>query len=117
MGRWYGGGAESDAKCAAFADLIRAAGKGELDDAPGWGKTPEARLAVVVLLDQLSRGAFRGTPEAFAYDDAAIATTLAAVEAGLDAGMSPAERQFLYMRAFPSGRSCSPPFANAYAAM
>ena len=97
MGRWYGGGAESDAKCAAFADLIRAAGKGELHDAPGWGTTPEARLATVVLLDQLSRGAFRGTPEAFAYDDAAIATTLAAVDAGQDAGMSPAERQFLYM--------------------
>ena len=97
MARWYGGGAEADAACAAFADLIRKAGRGELKAAPGWGDAPEARLATVVLLDQLSRGAFRGTPEAFAYDDAAIATTLAAVDAGQDVGMSPAERQFLYM--------------------
>ena len=97
MKRWYGGGAEADAECAAFADLIHKAGRGELKDAPGWGSTPEARVATVVLLDQLSRGAFRGTPEAFAYDQAAQEATLAAVNAGQDASLSAAERKFLYM--------------------
>ena len=97
MSRWFSGGAEADAACAAFTELIRAAGSGALKSAPGWGDAPEARLATVVLLDQLSRGAFRGSPEAFAYDDAALETSLAAVSAGQDVAMSPAERQFLYM--------------------
>jgi uncharacterized protein (DUF924 family) len=96
MARWYGGGAEADAACAVFADLIRKAGRGELLKDAAWGSTPDARLATVLLLDQLARGAFRGTPEAFAYDDAAIETALAAVDAGQDVAMSAAERQFLY---------------------
>jgi uncharacterized protein (DUF924 family) len=56
---WYSGGPAVDAQCAAFADVIHAAGRGELAAAPGWGATPAARVATVVLLDQLTRGAFR----------------------------------------------------------
>jgi uncharacterized protein (DUF924 family) len=56
---WYGGGPDVDAQCAAFADVIHAAGRGELASKPEWGNTPAARVATVVLLDQLTRGAFR----------------------------------------------------------
>ncbi len=56
--------------------------------------TPRGRLALVILLDQLSRNAFRGTPRSFAQDPLALAVaeesfaagdaaTLGAVEVGL----------------------------------
>ena len=67
--RWFFGGPALDAECQKFVPLIRSAGDGSLrgeawDDVPGL-------IARLVLLDQLSRNAFRGTPEAFAYDNAA----------------------------------------------
>lgn len=65
--RWFFGGPTLDAECQKFIPLIRAAPglRGEAwDDVPGL-------IARLVLLDQLSRNAFRGTPEAFAYDNAA----------------------------------------------
>ncbi|NES05565.1 MAG: DUF924 domain-containing protein [Okeania sp. SIO2F4] len=37
-----------------------------------WPDTPNAELAKVVLYDQISRGCFRGTSAAFAYDEQAI---------------------------------------------
>ena len=57
--RWFGGGPAMDAECRAFAETIHAAGRGELAAAPGWGRSPEALMATVVLLDQMTRGAFR----------------------------------------------------------
>ena len=67
--RWFFGGPALDAECQKFVPLIRSAGDGSLrgeawDDVPGL-------VARLVLLDQLTRNAFRGTPEAFAYDNAA----------------------------------------------
>ncbi len=67
--RWFFGGPALDAECQKFVPLIRSAGAGALrgeawDDVPGL-------IARLVLLDQLSRNAFRGTSEAFAYDNAA----------------------------------------------
>ena len=67
--RWFFGGPALDAECQKFVPLIRSAGDGSLrgeawDDVPGL-------IARLVLLDQLSRNAFRGTSEAFAYDNAA----------------------------------------------
>jgi uncharacterized protein (DUF924 family) len=69
IARWFFGGPSLDAECCEFIPLIRAAGAGNLrgeawDDVPGL-------IARLVLLDQLTRNAFRGTPEAFAYDRAA----------------------------------------------
>ena len=96
MARWYGGGAESDGECAAFAPLIRAATSGELLLA--WGRTPDSRMAQVILLDQLSRGAFRGSPEAFAGDAVALATAKEAYACKDDAQvLSIAERSFLLL--------------------
>ena len=96
MRLWWSGDAESDAACGAFADTIHAAGKGELT-AGAWAPSPDASLAKVLLLDQLSRGAFRGRPEAFAYDSVAGAEALAAVEANYHATMEGFEKQFLLM--------------------
>ena len=59
IARWFFGGPALDAECCQFIPLIRAAGAGQLrgeawDDVPGL-------IARLVLLDQLTRNAFRGT--------------------------------------------------------
>lgn len=61
--------AAMDASCRAFIPLIRAAGAKELD---GEWSTADGRFAQMLLCDQFSRGAFRGSPEAFGYDPRAM---------------------------------------------
>ena len=53
-----------------FAAPIEQALRGELDD---WGDERRSALAQVLLLDQFTRNAFRGTPRAFAGDPRALA--------------------------------------------
>ncbi len=79
---------------ARFGDAIAAALAGATGDGRGG---PHEALARVLLLDQFTRNAFRDTPRAFAGDREALATAIAAVDAGLDAKLDRYERQFLYM--------------------
>jgi uncharacterized protein (DUF924 family) len=68
--------------------------------AGGWlhaGNTPHGSLTLVLLLDQFTRNAFRDTPRAFAGDARALATAMAAVDAGQDRRLDKYERWFLYM--------------------
>jgi len=74
LARWFFGGPELDAECREFIPLIRAAGAGRLSGA-AWDDVP-GLVARLVLLDQFSRNAFRGTSEAFAYDSAAVEVAL-----------------------------------------
>ena len=93
--RWFAGGAEFDAEvCARFGDMIEAALDGELD---GWADTPRGRLALVILLDQMTRNAFRGRARAFAGDARALALVREALRAEEDRELTPIERYFLYM--------------------
>ena len=62
-----------------------------------WRGTPRGRVAEVIVLDQFPRNMFRGTPQAFATDDQALALSQAAVAARADRGLPAALRQFLYM--------------------
>jgi len=62
-----------------------------------WCGEPLGCLARVVLLDQFTRNAFRGTPGAFAGDAGALATAEDAVAHGFDRSLAPQERWFLYM--------------------
>jgi uncharacterized protein (DUF924 family) len=62
-----------------------------------WCTTPPGCVARVVLLDQFTRNAYRGTPRAFAGDARALATAEDAIERGFDAHLAAQERQFLYM--------------------
>jgi uncharacterized protein (DUF924 family) len=61
-------------------------------------------MATVVLLDQLSRGAFRGSPAAYAGDEEAVRVSYAAYAAGDEASLSAAEQSFLYMPLMHSER-------------
>lgn len=54
-------------------------------------------VAAAVAFDQLPRNLFRGRPEAYATDPLALEIARAAVDAGLDCGLTEPERQFLYM--------------------
>jgi uncharacterized protein (DUF924 family) len=62
-----------------------------------WRRTPEGRLAEIIVLDQFSRNIFRGLPESFAQDALALALAQEAVTAGADRALQPPTRDFLYM--------------------
>ncbi|EEY92642.1 hypothetical protein HMPREF0026_02188 [Acinetobacter junii SH205] len=62
-----------------------------------WRKTPEGRLAEIIVLDQFSRNIYRDQAQAFAYDSLALALAQEAISLQLDAQLSPEQRSFLYM--------------------
>ena len=57
----------------------------------------DTALAHVLLLDQLPRNMFRGTPRAFESDGKALQLARAAAERGLDAQVALARRTFFYL--------------------
>jgi uncharacterized protein (DUF924 family) len=79
---------------ARFGALIESALRGELD---AWSGTPRGALALIVLLDQFTRNAFRDTPRAFAGDARALSVAQAQVDAGHDLALSLNERWFVYL--------------------
>lgn len=93
MGLWFGGAAEVDEEIRdRFGPLIEEAVQGRLDH---WAATPYGRVALVVVLDQFTRNAHRGTPRAFAGDGRAQRLVVEAIEAGEDEGLDPYARMFL----------------------
>ncbi|MEP6943175.1 MAG: DUF924 family protein [Betaproteobacteria bacterium] len=60
-------------------------------------RAPRPMLARVLLLDQFTRNAYRGTPRSFAGDALALALARRAIAAGTDMQLLPVERWFLYM--------------------
>lgn len=78
-----------------FGDAVRAA---QRDDAfSEWAETPDGRLALIILLDQFSRNAFRGTADMYAGDDRAVALAQEGVALGFDQRVRPAARLFYYL--------------------
>lgn len=79
-----------------FGATLEAALAGALG--AGWQGTPEAVLAQVIVLDQFTRNAHRGTPRAFEGDRRALALATAMVDRGDDLRLAPAvRRQFVYL--------------------
>ena len=92
---WFGAEPAFDRECATrFAVSLEDAARGALDD---WTGTPQGRLALVILLDQMPRNIHRGSPAAFAHDEQAAAHCIAGIESGQDHSLHPVERVFLYM--------------------
>src|SRR5262249_46788696 len=54
-------------------------------------------LAAVIVLDQMSRNMFRGTPSAFATDPRALFLAQEAIARGFDTEMAKNERMFFYL--------------------
>jgi uncharacterized protein (DUF924 family)/GNAT superfamily N-acetyltransferase len=68
-----------------------------VEELASWEGSPEGVLALVLLLDQVPRNIFRGTPRAYATDAAARVAADRALERGFDQLMPPAWRLFFYM--------------------
>lgn len=62
-----------------------------------WLDAPEGALALLLVLDQFPRNAFRGTAHQFATDPLARTFAAAAIDRGHDARVEPALRAFVYL--------------------
>jgi uncharacterized protein (DUF924 family) len=62
-----------------------------------WLAAPDAALALVLLLDQLPRNLFRGSPRAYGCDAAARQAAGHALERGFDGLVAPVRRWFFYL--------------------
>jgi uncharacterized protein (DUF924 family) len=94
-GRWFKKDPAFDAQIRAqFEPLHHAAARRELD---AWAEGAEGALALMLLLDQVPRNLFRGSPHAFATDPLARHFARRALEAGWDKAVDPQLRQFFYL--------------------
>lgn len=92
---WFRKNDAFDAAIAAtFGPTIETALSGGLLD---WSAWPESALARILLLDQFTRNAFRGTPRAFAGDALALAEARAMVATRQDLALPPMHRWFAYL--------------------
>lgn len=93
-----------DAQC---RDRFRAAWDEVMDGAYSlWLTYPSGTLAYILLTDQLSRNMFRGTREAFASDQLALAAAKSAVDKGWDLKIDAPGRVFFYMPMMHSENLC-----------
>lgn len=77
-----------------FLDLHERAHLGELDD---WMASMEGSLALIILLDQLPRNMFRGTPRMYVSDDKARDIANHILAEGHDAAMTDVQKLFAHL--------------------
>ena len=78
-----------------FGRIMEKALAGQLDK---WAQNKNGRLALILLLDQMTRNIFRNTPKAFSGDDIACALSLKSVADGfLETEKNIHKRQFFLM--------------------
>lgn len=93
--RWFSKDEEIDREIREkFNSDLTKARKGKCSS---WMDTSVGALALVILLDQLSRNIFRGSEKAFDTDLQALESCLVAIKDGFDEELSLIQRQFLYM--------------------
>ena len=98
--RWFAKDAGFDLRFRTrFLSWHEAAARGEL---AGWEATANGALALVVLLDQFPRNAFRGTPRMYATDAIAREVAAAAIDEGHDRVVETQMQFFFYL---PYGHS------------
>lgn len=92
---WFGHSEAIDAEIrTAFGRDHELAAEGRLDE---WAATARGRLALILVLDQLSRHIHRNRPAAYAQDLRAQALAIEGIARGVDRRLSPLERWFFYM--------------------
>ncbi len=82
-----------------YASLYEAASRGALSE---WQKTPDGTLALIILLDQYPRNAFRNTPQMYATDEMAREVAESAIAVDYDQAIPTGLRRFIYL---PFGHS------------
>lgn len=127
-GHWFGKSEVFDRRFRdSFHDLHHAAARRELDawaEGPVSARTARGVLALLILLDQYPRNAFRGTGHMYATDPLARLFAKHALDAGLDAHVPSDLRLFFYLplshsehladqqRALMLNRKLGEPFAS-----
>lgn len=92
---WFSATAEVDEQLrSAFGELVADARAGRLDD---WAATPEGRLALILLTDQLPRNLYRDSAAAYASDDRALEQALVGIGRGDDRALPAVMRVFFYL--------------------
>jgi uncharacterized protein (DUF924 family) len=91
---WFQKDDEFDGACTCLSEALRDAKRGVYDH---WTDAPRGTLALIILLDQLSRNLHRGSPEAFAADAKAREIARSAVTRAVDSKLGPVERMFVYL--------------------
>jgi uncharacterized protein (DUF924 family) len=104
LGFWFAAGREAQwfEVSEAFDGEVRRALLPHLEAArlgkyDSWRREPRGCVGLCVLFDQLPRNVFRGTPRAYASDDAARAVTRHALAQSFDRALVDVERMFLYL--------------------
>lgn len=93
--QWFKPDAQFDAALRErFEAPLQAARRGAYAD---WAGTANGALALILLLDQISRNIYRATPDAFAADEQALEIAAQAIANRFDEQLSPDQRIFLYM--------------------
>jgi len=93
--RWFAANASFDANVREhFLDAHHAAARGEC---AAWLDSAEGALALLLLLDQVPRNAFRGSAHAYATDGLARHYVRLALAAGHDRQVEPELRMFFYL--------------------
>lgn len=93
--KWFASDPAFDAEFARrFEAAHFAAARRELD---GWLETPEGALALMILLDQFPRNAFRGTAHMFATDPLARSLASRIIAGVVDRDVGDVLRGFIYL--------------------
>lgn len=93
--RWFGGGKSLDDKLTRdFSDAVVNAGNGDFDH---WMEDAEGSLALLILLDQFTRNIYRGSAQAFTFDQKAQSVCLDGLAKGFDKRLPVMQRVFYYM--------------------
>lgn len=92
---WFKADASLDAQCDRRFRLSHIAISRDIDDR--WRASPLARLAAIVLLDQIPRNIYRASPLAFATDGLALREARLALSADADLELTVDQRAFLYL--------------------
>lgn len=94
-GAWFSKNPEFDRRFRRrFSALHLAASRRELDH---WAGSPEGALALLILLDQFPRNAFRGSAHMYATDALALRVARQMIEAGFDKRVDRELRPFCYL--------------------
>ncbi|KAI0395520.1 DUF924-domain-containing protein [Xylariaceae sp. FL0594] len=92
--KWFKPSPEVDAECRVWTAPVEAARAGSLQD---WTQTPDGTLALLLLLDQLPRNVYRGTPAAYASDGMALDVAVDAIARGDDRRVALDRQMFFYL--------------------
>lgn len=92
---WYGSPKDDAYVRKSLGQEYEAAKNGELDSWTAAGKG-EGALALILLLDQVPRNVFRGTPSAYATDAQAVSVARYAIAQGWDKGLPAIQKRYMY---------------------